>query len=333
METLLQITPVLTEILNCAIRAPSSHNTQPWRFVVHNEKSITIHPDFTRALPVADADHHELYISLGCALENLLIAAHHYGYYADVSCEKDALQQTFIRVDLLESDAVLQDPLFAYIPLRQSTRNEYEDMQIPSRNLAQLQNCFHFSDVGLHMFTSPNAMAELVPFVMEGIKRQFENWQFTDELVRWFRFSESQAEAHKDGLQMDVMGLPNMGKWIGKVVMKNFVSAESESRRWKELLHRSAGLALFTAQENTAENWIRLGRAFQRFALTATKLHISHAHVNMPCQEADVRDALRAHFRLEGIPMLLIRIGYSERMPYSLRRPLADVVDVVLPDE
>lgn len=333
METVLQLTPVLTSILNCAIKAPSGHNTQPWRFVVCSEQSIEIYPDFSRALPVADADSHALYISLGCALENLLIAAREYGYYTDVSYDKNVSQHTFIRVDLLESDAVPKDPLFACIPLRQSTRNQYEDMQIPARDLAQLQNSFHFSDVGLHMFTTPAVIGEMLPFVIEGNNRQFENPQFVDELIGWFRFTESEAEESKDGLRMDAMGLPNMSKWIGKVVMKNFVSAESESRRWKELLRHSAGLALFTAQENTPENWIHVGRAFQRFALTATKLRISHAHVNMPCEEPEVREMMRNYFRLDGIPMLLIRFGYSEHMPYSLRRPLENVVDILLPDE
>jgi hypothetical protein len=332
METVLQLPPVLTSILNCAIKAPSGHNTQPWRFVVTSEKSIEIHPDFSRALPVTDADNHELYISLGCALENLLIAAREYGYYADVSFEKNTEQRTFVRISLLESDAVPKDPLFDYISQRQTTRNYYEDTQIPARDLAQLQNSFHFSDVGLHMFTTPAIIGEMLPFVIEASNRQFENPQFIDELISWFRFTQSEAEESKDGLRMDAMGLPNMGKWIGKVLMKNFVSAESESRRWKELIHHSAGLALFTAQENTEENWIQVGRAFQRFALTATKLRISHAHVNMPCEEIEVRERMRLHFRIEGIPMLLIRIGYSEKMPYSYRRPLEDVLDMILSD-
>jgi hypothetical protein len=332
METVLQLPPVLTSILNCAIKAPSGHNTQPWRFVVTSEKSIEIHPDFSRALPVTDADNHELYISLGCALENLLIAAREYGYYADVSFEKNTEQRTFVRISLLESDAVPKDPLFDYISQRQTTRNYYEDTQIPARDLAQLQNSFHFSDVGLYMFTTPAIIGEMLPFVIEASNRQFENPQFIDELISWFRFTQSEAEESKDGLRMDAMGLPNMGKWIGKVLMKNFVSAESESRRWKELIHHSAGLALFTAQENTEENWIQVGRAFQRFALTATKLRISHAHVNMPCEEIEVRERMRLHFRIEGIPMLLIRIGYSEKMPYSYRRPLEDVLDMILSD-
>ena len=62
-----------------AVRAPSGHNTQPWLFTVGSDH-ITISPDPGRRLPVVDPDDRELFISLGCAAENLRIAANHYGY-------------------------------------------------------------------------------------------------------------------------------------------------------------------------------------------------------------------------------------------------------------
>ena len=69
----------LLKILKYAVKAPSGHNTQPWIFKTGND-SITVLPDFTRALPVVDPDNHALYISLGCALENLIIAANEFDF-------------------------------------------------------------------------------------------------------------------------------------------------------------------------------------------------------------------------------------------------------------
>lgn len=53
-----------------ATLAPSGHNTQPWQFLIRNN-SILINPDFSRRLAIVDSDDHALFISLGCALENL----------------------------------------------------------------------------------------------------------------------------------------------------------------------------------------------------------------------------------------------------------------------
>ena len=68
----------LTFLLNYAILAPSSHNSQPWKFNVTKDE-ILVFVDKSRRLQVADADQRELYVSLGCALENLIIAADHFG--------------------------------------------------------------------------------------------------------------------------------------------------------------------------------------------------------------------------------------------------------------
>ena len=61
------------KIIEYATKAPSGHNTQPWKFEV-SENEIQIHPDFHRALPIIDPNNHALYIGLGCAAENTILA-------------------------------------------------------------------------------------------------------------------------------------------------------------------------------------------------------------------------------------------------------------------
>ena len=56
-------------LLRYAILAPSSHNTQPWKFSISEDK-IKVFADKNRWLKVADPDQRELYISTGCAIEN-----------------------------------------------------------------------------------------------------------------------------------------------------------------------------------------------------------------------------------------------------------------------
>ncbi|MGB1836981.1 nitroreductase family protein, partial [Marinobacter adhaerens] len=69
----------LAAILESATLAPSSHNTQPWRFEL-GQTGISLFADRLRALPVNDPDDRELTISCGCALFNLRIAAAHAGF-------------------------------------------------------------------------------------------------------------------------------------------------------------------------------------------------------------------------------------------------------------
>jgi nitroreductase len=74
----------LLNIVQYATLAANGHNTQPWKFAI-KDNTIEIHPDYSRELTVVDPNHRELWISLGCALENLIIAARASGYDAEVS--------------------------------------------------------------------------------------------------------------------------------------------------------------------------------------------------------------------------------------------------------
>src|ERR1700688_1254672 len=62
------------ELVRYATLAPSSHNTQCWKFELEDQ-AITILPDLSRRCPAVDPDDHHVYVSLGCAAENLIHAA------------------------------------------------------------------------------------------------------------------------------------------------------------------------------------------------------------------------------------------------------------------
>jgi hypothetical protein len=66
--------PLFEELVRCATLAPSSHNTQCWRFAIQ-PRSISILPDRSRRCPAVDPDDHHLFVSLGCAAENMVQAA------------------------------------------------------------------------------------------------------------------------------------------------------------------------------------------------------------------------------------------------------------------
>jgi hypothetical protein len=72
----------LRSLISAATRAPSGHNTQPWHFTAKDDE-IVISPDYSRELPAVDGNRRELFISLGCAAENLCLQASVLGYAAE----------------------------------------------------------------------------------------------------------------------------------------------------------------------------------------------------------------------------------------------------------
>jgi hypothetical protein len=71
-------------LLRYAILAPSSHNSQPWRFRIEGN-AVHVAADESRWLRAADPDRRELFVSLGCAVENLVVAAERFGFDPAVS--------------------------------------------------------------------------------------------------------------------------------------------------------------------------------------------------------------------------------------------------------
>jgi hypothetical protein len=273
-----------------------------------------------------DPDNHALFISLGCALENLLIAANYYGYQANGQLYSG--QNPFIRVDMQKGERNGKSELFSQIEVRQSTRNTYNGEPIPEEHLLQLLQAARQENTRCIILTQMEEIDPVIALLMEACEKQFRNPAFVHELAQWIRFSQSQANKTHDGLTSASTGNPFVPEWFGKLVMGVATSPQKEAGKCAELIKSSSALALFIAESDDVQSWINVGRSFERFALKATVLNIHHAHENMPCEEREVRQKLARllHVQQNEQPLLLVRIGYSEKMPYSYRRPVEEVI-------
>src|SRR6476620_1456324 len=66
-------------LLQYAVLAPSTHNTQPWLFRTTDD-GVQVSADYSRRLPLVDPYDRELLMSVGAAITNLRVAAAWFGY-------------------------------------------------------------------------------------------------------------------------------------------------------------------------------------------------------------------------------------------------------------
>lgn len=316
----------LIKLVEAAIKAPSVHNTQPWRFQI-GINTITIEPDTTRKLKILDADGQALYSSLGCALENIFIAATHHELASHIHFDQQTDNRCNITIGFTTDESVKPDDLWEYIDLRQTNRSKYAKQPISKEAMARLQNAFHFDGIDLKTLTTQWDMERATPYILDGCSRQFEDKHFVEELTNWMRFSHKEALATNDGLCAHTMGMPAIAHPAGRDLMRNIISAQTEIKRWQGLIKSSAGMAILSTRKNDAQHWILLGRAFQRFSLTATQLNISHAPINMGSHFGELRKGLTERFSLtDQHPLLMVRLGYAPKMPHSRRRPSNETI-------
>lgn len=318
----------INQLIYQATLAPSGHNTQPWKFSV-DENIIRIYPDFQRSLPVVDPDNHALYISLGCALENLVISAKQDGLTRTVEYFPEDEREECIRVTLTEENTQKEQELFDAISVRQSNRSMYDVRKIPPADVEKLLKSNIYKTVSVKPFDTKNSEAEpIIELVKEASRIQFNDQEFVEELISWMRFTKRDVKNKKDGLTAKVMGFPYVPKWVGRLIIKTFAKPESEASKAEKQIRSSSHMMLFICKNNDKKSWVDIGRSFQRVVLTATSLGIAHAHLNMPCEVESMSRKLSKHLGLDHgeRPILLIRLGYAEEIPRSPRRSVDDVL-------
>ncbi len=310
------------ELVRYATLAPSSHNTQCWKFGIE-PRAITILPDLSRRCPAVDPDDHHLFVSLGCAAENLVQAARAHGFAALARPEGG---HGALRIEL-EPAAAQASPLFQAIPQRQSTRAEYDGRPLSNDDLRALERAAAGDGVQLILLTDEAALEKTLEFVVQGNSAQMRDPAFVDELKAWIRFSAGDAVRLGDGLYAASSGNPSVPAWLGRLMFGAFFTERGENDKYARQVRSSAGIAVFAGPANDKAGWIAVGRAYERFALQATALGVRTAHLNQPVEVASLRPAFASFLGVAGKrPDLVLRFGRGPALPASLRRPLQAVL-------
>ena len=314
---------LMRELVRYATLAPSSHNTQCWQFRIE-ERAIAILPDLARRCPAVDPDDHHLYVSLGCAAENLAQAALAYGLGGETRF--DPAGAGVLRV-ALEPTRVRVSPLYDAIPKRQSTRAEFDGKPLAADELQLLAQAASGAGVRVLLLTERPMLEQVLDYVVRGNTAQLDDPAFLDELKAWVRFSEGEAVRSGDGLFTFSTGNPTAPRWLGSRMFNLFLSAKNENDKYARQIRSSAGVAVFVSEKEDRAHWVEAGRCYERFALQAAALGIRTAMINQPVEVAALRPQFATALGLGGRrPDLVVRFGRGPRMPSSLRRPVAAVL-------
>lgn len=314
------VEPGIRDVIRYATLAANSHNTQPWRFRV-DDSVIDIVPDLSRRTPVVDPDDHHLFVSLGCAAENLLIAARAAGRIGEWTIEGDALRYIF------SEGPARAEPLFATITRRQSTRAEYDGRAVPAADVETLRQAAATPGVRLIILTERRRISQVRDLVLSGNAIQVADPAFRRELKEWLRFNPRDAVASGDGLFSATTGNPVLPGALGRLAFDTVFTVDADNEKYTRQIDSSAGVAIFLAEREDKAHWIAVGRACQRFALAATNLGLKHAFINQPVETPMLRPELASLVGESGLrPDMVMRFGHGPELAFSPRRP----VDAVL---
>lgn len=327
-------------LVRAAVLAANAHNAQPWQFRVSDNR-IDVFADTTRNLGAMDPLFREMDVSLGCAIENLVVAAPANGMVATVTLLPDPADPTYVaRIDLQQVGASVS-PLFAAITSRHTDRNGYDAARhLGAAELATLSGLVDTTDTELVWFSTPaekDAFGALTIRATEAIIADPE--QVADDAA-WYRTDWHEIQAHKDGITIDPSGQSEFIRAISKIMP---VSTAQNNAGWlagtrdSQVPTASAFGAIVVRDPLDTGQRLDAGRLWQRLHLAMTVDGLSAQPL---CQvperidrersaglTPDFGPALAAMLPADRHAIMTFRIGYptTKALP-SPRRPAREVM-------
>lgn len=309
--------PTLEHILARAVRAPSSHNTQPWLFRPGDDR-IDLVADRTRALPANDPEDRELTISCGCALMNLrvAIAAEHLGCETALLPDPDD-EDLLARLRLGgPADAALA-ALAPAIDARQTFRAAFEKRAVPHDHVAELLDAATAEGAWFVPLLDEAARGQAAELVAEGDAALWHDRSWRRELAQWMH-----PRRKGDGLTLPWLTLP-----AARLVVRSFDMGGGVAAHDAHLAEGSPLLAVLGTRGDGPRDWLAAGQALQRLLLVGVGLGLQASYLNQPLQVAALRPRLAALSGQDGAPQILLRMGYTgDRLVPSPRRRLEEVI-------
>ncbi|MEW6281183.1 MAG: nitroreductase family protein [Candidatus Eremiobacterota bacterium] len=311
--------------LQYAMLAPSGHNVQPWRFRLRPD-GVEVWADRSRSLPVIDPQDRELTISCGAALFNLRVAMEKFAmpHRVELCLEADMLG----RLTLAEDPAGWPvAPLFEAIPRRHTHRMPFQDRPVEQKVRDLLTRAVAAEGARLDWLNGPRRDLA-VSSIAEADRRLATDARYRRQLDCWM-LSRQQAPTEDapvlEGVELVIVD--DFASSLAPLVNRFFDWGLAAALRDVDLALRSPALVLLSTQGDDPLDWVRCGQAMERLLLSGAALGIQASYLNQPIEIPELRAALGQG---EGLPQLLLRLGYQSREPTSPpRRP---VQEVLIPD-
>ena len=303
-------------LLRYAILAPSARNAQPWSFRIAGRR-ISLHADRARWQRVADPNQRELRVGLGCALENLLIAAEHFGFGHQVRyIGRDQIQSLVATVDL--NDEHRPAPyrpasLFPSITRRRTNHARYLSRAVSQTVLGKLRVCE--SDLKINLLLTQDAAIRqaVAKLMLQADALLLSDPKFRNEL----------AESIGGGN----FGTPWLLSLLQQFAVAHLRVEGLLAKRDHAALISAPVFGLISGRVAGPEFELKAGQLLERLYLAATGLNLCLQPVSQLLEAEKAKTRFSRLFGAGGVPLLPFRLGYGDPPPQPTpRRALDDVL-------
>jgi hypothetical protein len=310
-------------LIATAARAPSVHNTQPWRFRA-GQYVIELYADQRRKLRV-DPSGREMLISCGAALFGLRLAVRSLGYLPVVNLLPDPARLRLLARVRMGAAAPMtgrERQMLEALPHRHTHRGPFAPGPLPAGLVAGLQHDALAEGAALALVDPALAYQQLADIVGAAGRRQDLDPLARAEMRRW---SRGPADPARDGLPAHAFPA-GAGRQRGRLPQRDFDLGRGLGLLAAGGPPPAATAVLLTPGDGRAD-WLRAGQALHRLLAHAASRWVFASLYTQPLEAAAIRALIRERLALPGAPQMLLQLGLAHTAHATARRPSADLIE------
>ncbi len=322
-------------LIATAARAPSVHNTQPWRFQV-GPYAIELYADPSRKLRV-DPLGREMLISCGAALFGLRLGIRSLGYLPVVELLPDPARLRLlarVRLGAEEPVTAWERQMLAAVPHRHTHRGPFSPDPLPAGLLAGLQHDALAEGATLAIIDGALAYQRLADIAAAARRKMDLDPAARADIRRWSRDEGNLARdgipAHAIPARDSAWGGGWGGAWgdgrPGRLPQRDFDLDRGLGQLDVDGPPPAATAVLVTAGDGRAD-WLRAGQALHRMLAHAASRWVFASIHSQPLEDTAIRALIRDRLALPGAPQLVLQLGLADTTHPTGRRPPADLIE------
>lgn len=313
-------------LVRAAILASNPHNSQPWLFRV-TDAGIDLYADQERNIGAVDPFLREMYMGVGCALENVMLAASANGYTPTLTLMPDNNDTSYAAQIALTAGQTSASPLYDAIPRRHTNRAAYDtNRPVAQPTIDSLSALNDSPDVTVFWFVDPAARLRVGDLTVEATEAFTTDVEQSRDSHAWFRHRWSAIQQQRDGITIDAQSLSPLITSAIKILPD---SGEATSNSvWRDNtrdIHVGTAAAFgILAVRNSRDNAQRMrgGMLWQRMHLWGTNEGLGMQPLNQLCERADREAQLELEPRFgRALEELLGDSSWQALMPFRIGYP------------
>jgi nitroreductase len=323
-----RLAPARSEVeraVSFGVRAPSIHNTQPWRWVYH-PGVLELYADRSRQLPALDPDGRSMVLSCGAALELARLGFAAAGWRTEVDRLPDPGQPDLLaRIRPVRRTAVQPTTVVRAraAERRHTERRPFLVEPVAEEEIRSLLAAARGTGVYAYAVQRADEQLDLAVVFSWADAVETSDPAYRAELAHWTRAGDA-----PDGVPAAaVPHLPAGSPRHTDVAVRDFEAGMTGGQPLVELVdERPLYVVLFSTADDRAAQ-LRAGEAYARISVEAERLGLASSAMTQAVDLPAVRERFRMLMGWPDHPQMVLRVGHpqSPTPRPTGRRPLTAV--------